>query len=40
MSLHNLDTSAYFEGQRDQEGTKLVIKPFGISQTSKIVSLS
>ena len=32
--------STNFEGQSDQGVTELAIKPFGISQSSKIVSLS
>ena len=33
-------TPQIFEGQSDEGVTKLVIKPFGIFQTSTIVSLS
>ena len=32
--------SVFFEGHNDQGVTQLVIKPFGISQTPKIVDLS
>ena len=32
--------SVFFEGHNDQGVTQLVIKPFGISQTSRIVDLS
>ena len=31
---------SFFEGQSDQGVTQLVIKPFGISQTPRIVGLS
>ena len=39
-SPHNFDTQIFFEGQSDQRVAQLVIKPFDISQISKIVSLS
>ena len=40
MSPYYLDTSVCFEDQSDQGVTQLVIKLFGTSQTSRIVSLS
>ena len=39
ISPHNFDTSVFFEDQSDQGVTQLVIKPFGIFLTSRIVSL-
>ena len=40
-SYHSLiSTLQFFEGQSDQGVSQLVIKPFGIFQTSRIVSLS
>ena len=38
-SSHNFHTSV-FKGQSDQGVKQLVIKPFGISQSSRIVNLS
>ena len=39
-SPHNFDTQIFFECQSDQRVAQLIIKPFDISQISKIVSLS
>ena len=40
LYLPIISTLQFFEGQSDQGVTQLVIKPFDISQTSRIVSLS
>ena len=40
LYLPLISTLQFFKGQSDQGVTQLVIKPFGIFQTSRIVSLS
>ena len=40
LYLHLISTLHFFEGQSDQRVTKLLIKPFAIFQTLRIVSLS
>ena len=40
LYLPMISTLQFFEGQSDQGVTQLVIKPFDLSQTSRIVSLS
>ena len=40
LYLPKISTLHFFEGQSDQGVTQLVIKPFGIAQSSRIRSLS